>query len=134
MGETLCTSSKTGTSEEEGRRTAKHLLRAGTQEHAAHEPLKGAVMIEEVPLTGLFFFSHLTIIASQFIQNPTTMSDRLFTCSVECDSHNSPAHRSAHFDKRGGEVGPEAPARHVATRQGTTVKDTCRLPRVHTPH
>ena len=27
----------------------------GTQEHTAHEPLKGAVMIEEVSLTGLFF-------------------------------------------------------------------------------
>jgi hypothetical protein len=29
------------------------------------------------------------------------MSDRLFTGSVECDSHNSPARRSAQLDKRG---------------------------------
>ncbi len=35
----------------------------GTQEHTAHEPLKGAVMIEEVPLTAPFFMGLAAMLA-----------------------------------------------------------------------
>ena len=40
-------------------RAGKGLVRAGRQEHAAHEPLIGSVIVAEVPLAGLFFRSTL---------------------------------------------------------------------------
>jgi hypothetical protein len=53
LGETPCTSQKTTTSEGEGRRAGKGLVRAGRQEHATHEPLISSGTAADVPLAGL---------------------------------------------------------------------------------
>ena len=57
LGETPRTNQKTATSEGEGRRIGKHLVRAGTQEHPTHEPLISRATLAEVPLAGLSFVS-----------------------------------------------------------------------------
>jgi hypothetical protein len=53
LGETPRTSQKTTTSEGEGRRAGKGLVRAGRQEHATHEPLISSGTAADVPLAGL---------------------------------------------------------------------------------
>jgi hypothetical protein len=56
LGATPRTSQKNPTSEGKGRRTGQGLVRAGTQEHATHEPLIRRAMLAEVPMAGLSFF------------------------------------------------------------------------------
>ena len=61
LGETPRTNQKTATSEGEGRRIGKHLVRAGTQEHPTHEPLISRTTLAEVPLAGLSFGTTIAV-------------------------------------------------------------------------